>query len=393
MKKKMLFSLIAAVLALAMTAGLCGCKSETVPQILEPSFDPEGRPIINLWAEGSQEEMALGKLIQSYNALPDRKATAQLQFIRSGAFDAGIASRYAEAYAAGEYRGFDIIAGEGSAFGKIIAACGNDGNAFCSVEPSRLPNMDTLRMVPQACSDRLIPCYGNWVVFAYDSAKVPQPPQTWEELTAWIAGNPGRFTYCDPNFGSAGNAFVTVGIHQLTGDPSAFSDPADPKWAEAADAGFDWLKTIHPSLYASGGRIQYPTKDMSTLELLSSGEVWLAPVWADDVLRGMDQKTLPDTIKMYQMADRLLPGTDHDLAICATTASTDGCYDFINYAISAQGQQLLAQELNAIPAADPASLGLTALAGLDPAHIHTMDAGDNENKYRSRWTDEIATIG
>lgn len=398
MKNKPFPAFFVSAMILAITLILCGCKSETTPVILEPSFDAEGRPIICLWAEGSQEEeAALSQLAAGYNALPDRKATVQLQFIRSGTFDPGIVSRYAEAYAAGEYQGFDIIAGAGSDFQKIAAACGNDENAFPEIDRAKLSNIKNIKMAPSTLGSRLVPYRGNWVVFAYDSAKVSQPPQTWEELTKWIGENPGRFTYCDPNFGDAGSAFLTVGLYRLMQAPEAFSNPADPKWAEQADAGFEWLKEIHPNLYASGGRIQYPTKDLGSLDLLSSGEVWLAPVWADDVLRGLDQKTLPETIKMYQMTDYLLPGSVSSLGICATTANPDACYDFINYVLSPEGQQLLVKTLKAIPAVDLSTLEQTpdvaALAGLDPTSLYTMDPGDNANRYRNRWSDEIATIG
>lgn len=394
MKKKAFLAFLVSVLILTMALGFCACKSEAAPVILEPGFDEAGRPIINLWAEGGQEEeQALGQLVESYNTLPGRKATVQLQFIRSGAFDAGIASRYAEAYGAGEYQGFDIIAAGDSVFQKIIAACGNDDNAFLEADPAKIPNLTDVKMVSGLPGGRLIPYCGNWVVFAYDAGKVSQPPQTWEELTGWIEENPGRFTYCDPNFGSAGDAFMTVSLHRLMGDPEVFSNPDDPKWAEQADAGFDWLKAIHPNLYSSGGRIQYPTKDLGSLDLLSSGEVWLVPVWADDVLRGLDQKTLPENVKMYQMTDYLLPGSVSSFGVCSTTANSDACCDFIQFAISLQGQEILVKALNTVPAVNPESLGLMALSGLNPADLQAMDAGDNKNQYRSRWTEEIATIG
>ncbi|MBQ3487304.1 MAG: hypothetical protein IJA71_03360, partial [Clostridia bacterium] len=64
---------------------------------------------------------------------------------------------------------------------------------------------------------------------------------------------------------------------------------------------------------------------------------------------------------------------------------------------SVQGQQLLVGSLKTIPAVDPAALEQTAevaaLAGLDGVPLFIMDAGDNENSYRGRWSDQIATIG
>jgi putative spermidine/putrescine transport system substrate-binding protein len=180
-------------------------------------------------------------------------------------------------------------------------------------------------------------------------------------------------------------------------DEAAFTDPANGKWVGQTDAGFAWLQEIHPSLYASGGRIQYPAKDMAALELLSSGEVWMVPTMVDDVLRGLDQQTLPATVKLCQLTDYALPGSDTDMAICATTHSADGCYDFLNFVLSTQGQQLLVASLKTIPAVDPAALEQTAevaaLGGLEPGALFLMDAGDNAARYRSRWSEEIATIG
>lgn len=388
---------LALVLAVVMVLGLCACKSEAAPEVIEAAFDEAGRPVVNLWMEGSQEEeMAFTELAEAYNALPDRKATVQLRFLRSGVFDAGISARYSEAYAAGEYRGFDIIVGDPSGFMKTVAACGSE-EALAAVDPGKLPNLAGAKLQPSVYPDRLVAYRANSAVFAYDSAKVPQPPQTWEELTQWIKANPGRFTYSDPDFGDAGNAFLTVALHRLMGDPAAFTDPANGKWVGQTDAGFAWLKELHPSLYASGGRIQYPAKDIAALELLSSGEVWMVPAMVDDVLRGLDQQTLPATVKICQLTDYALPGSDTDMAICATTHSADGCYDFLNFVLSAQGQQLLVASLKTIPAVDPAALEqtaeVTALGGLEPGALFLMDAGDNAARYRSRWSEEIATIG
>ena len=385
-------------LVLALMVTLCACKSEAAPEIIEPAFDAEGRPVVNLWIEGSQEEeAAFTELMGTYNARSDRKATVQLRFLRSGVFDAGISARYGEAYAAGEYRGFDMIAGSASDFQKTVAACGEDENALLVIDGEMLPNLADVRMQPSVYAGRLVAYRANSVVFAYDSAKVPQPPRTWEELTAWILANPGRFTYCDPDFGDTGNAFLTVALHRLMEDEAAFTDPADPRWAELTDPGFRWLTQIHPCLYTSGGRIQYPAKDMAALELLSSGEVWMVPAMVDDVLRGLDQKTLPASVEICQLTDHMLPGSEMDMAVCATTHSADGCYDFLNFLLSAEAQQLLVGSLKTIPAVDLGLLEQTAevaaLAGLDGAPLFIMDAGDNENGYRIRWSEEIATIG
>ena len=164
------------------------------------------------------------------------------------------------------------------------------------------------------------------------------------------------------------------------------------------DAGFAWLEEIHPYTYTSGGHIQYPVKNQGSLDLLASGEAWLIPAWADNVLKGLSEGTLPSTVKMYQMSDLSLTGTDVDIGICAKTPHADACYDFINFVISAEGQKLLVEFMKAVPVIDASTMEQTpdvvAVTELNPAAFNIVQTGsENDSYYKQRWAEDIATLG
>ena len=385
--KKILALALCLLMVLSMVA--CGAKTPTVA---------EGElPTITLWSSGSQNVAdTFNELITMYNALPERKANVTLQFVLSGSGDTGMSTRYGAAWKAGKYDNFDMMADNGSSFPGIFNECGDDLNAFLDIDHSKLPNWANVKMSPSVYKEKLVPYRGTTVVFAYDSAKLPNPPQTWDELTEWIKANPGRFTYNDPDTGGAGGAFLTCSLYRLIGDAEAFTNPTDPKWIEKVDAGFEWLAEIHPYTYKSGGSIVYPVKNQGSLDLLASGEVWLIPAWADNVLKGLSEKTLPDTVKMYQMTDLSLSGTDVDIAICANTPYADACYDFINFVISAEGQKKLVEFMKAVPVIDASTMEQTpdvvAVTELNPAAFNILSTGNNDKEYKTRWLNEIAVL-
>lgn len=60
-------------------------------------------------------------------------------------------------------------------------------------------------------------------LFEYDPAKVPNPPQTIQELQAWIHANPHKFLYAQPANSGPGRTLL-MGLPYLLGD----SNPQDP---------------------------------------------------------------------------------------------------------------------------------------------------------------------
>lgn len=395
--KKILALVLALLMVLSMAA--CGAKEEPTTQAGGEKTEGGELPTITIWSTGSQNVAdTFNELIKLYNAKPERKANVELQFILSGSGEQGLSNRYGAAWKADKYDNFDMIAENGSSFQGIIYECGEDESAFLDIDTSKLPNYANVKMTPSIYANKLVPYRGTTVVFAYDSAKLPEPPQTWDELTEWIKANPGRFTYNDPDTGGAGGSFLTCALYRLIDDPDAFTNASDPKYQDMVDAGFAWLEEIHPYTYTSGGHIQYPVKNQGSLDLLASGEAWLIPAWADNVLKGLSEGTLPSTVKMYQMSDLSLTGTDVDIGICAKTPYADECYDFINFVISAEGQKLLVEFMKAVPVIDASTMEQTpdvvAVTELNPAAFNIVQTGsENDSYYKQRWAEDIATLG
>jgi putative spermidine/putrescine transport system substrate-binding protein len=385
MKKALLF-----VLAIAAVLSVCST-------VLAADL-----PTINFWTTGSQNvQDVFAEVIKAYNAKEDRAANVELQFILSGTGETSMRSRYIAAYKAGNSTDFDILGENGMGFLQIVQEAEQEGienpeGIFVDLDFSKIPNLETVKMVPCIYPEKLVPYRGTTVVFDYDSAFVPEPPQTWDELVEWMKANPGRFVYNDPDTGGAGSSFVTAAIYRMIDDPDAFKNASDPKYQEMWDAGFEWLAEIHPYIYSSGGHVQYAVKNQGSLDLLGQGEVWMTPAWADGTLTALENKTLPETVKMYQLSDLSLTGSDVDMAVCATSQHVDEAYDFLNFVISPEAQQIFVEVMKAVPVIDTSLLEQTAsveaVSLLNPADFNIVSTGANDALLKERWAEEIATL-
>lgn len=388
--------LLSLALALLMSLSLVACGGNSSSSGNSNGDDSGSLPTINFWTTGSQNVAdVFTEVIAAYNAKEDRLCNVEMQFILTGTGDSSLGSRYAAAYITGKDTSFDIMAGNGSDFETYTAEAGSD-DAFIDLDFSKMSNWDNVQMSASFYQEKLVPYRGTTVVLSYDSAKLPNPPQTWDELTAWIKANPGAFTYNTPDSGGAGKAFVLNALWRLIDDPDAFANASDSKYLDMLDAGFNWLTEIHPYLYTSGGHIQYPVKNQGALDLLASGEVMMVPAWADGTLDGLEKGTLPETVKMYQLSDLSLTGTDCDMAICATSQHVDECYDFMNYVISSEAQQIFVEVMKAVPVVDASTLEQTesvaAVSDLNPSSFNVLSVGSNETSIGERWYADIATL-
>lgn len=90
-------------------------------------------------------------------------------------------------------------------------------------------------------------------VFAYDGARVRDPPRDLDALLAWAREHPGRFTYpAPPDF--TGSAFVRQVVQ-----------------AKGEDAAFAYLKQLAPLTYR-GGRV-VPKSESELSDLFANGKV------------------------------------------------------------------------------------------------------------------------
>lgn len=109
-------------------------------------------------------------------------------------------------------------------------------------------------------------------VFAYDSARVSDPPRTLPALGRWIAAHPGRFTYpAIPDF--TGSAFIRhVLFHQPGIGPGPFVGPFDENlYARTSVGTLAFLRDLRPHLWRRGQT--YPATPADLNRLFANGEV------------------------------------------------------------------------------------------------------------------------
>lgn len=348
---------------------------------------------VNLWTTGSQNVSDMfTAAIAAYNQLPEGKAEVQLQFILSGAGDTALYDRLGAAYKTGQKdSGFDIIAENSTALAQYVAAAGSP-DLFSDLNFDNIPNYGNVMIKSAFDNAKVVPYRGTTVVFAYDSARVPEPPKTWDELTQWIKDHPGLFAYNPPPTGGAGGAFVSTVIYK--DQPVETWTSSDEANKAFWDAGFDYLKEIHPYLYQSGGGTLYPNKNQGTLDLLINKEVDIIPAWADQVLSNLASGTMPETVKMMQL-DQALSGTDVVLAIPSIGSNVEAAEDFINFMISPAAQKICLEVMYAIPAIDANALDSDKkdlVAALDVSKFAVISLGSLGSQLNDRWDNEIGTL-
>lgn len=385
MKMKRLGSLLLAGAMMAATLAGCGGGSDD-------STTSGGKSKVSLWATGSDNVRAVYQaLTEDFNSKSD-EYEVELQFMLSGTGAQTLADMVAAAIKANQTNtDYDLVDWSGDDLSKIVSQVGED--AFVKLDPAKIPNAANVEAKSSVATEYVQPYRGTTVILAYDSEKVPNPPTTWEELEEWMKANPGRFAYNTPGTGGAGDSFARTAVYNFMPEEAITSD--DPTWEDQWDEGFAYLKELHQYMYSSGGKIVYPNKNQGTLDLLNQGEIDMCANWADMVLSQRATGAIKDTIQITQL-DPALTGSLQTLSIPTIGSNEDGAYAFIDYMLSPEAQQIMVEQMAAIPLIDSSELDLTGyedLAGLDVSNFRIMSIGDLATDFNARWDSEIGSIG
>jgi putative spermidine/putrescine transport system substrate-binding protein len=191
-------------------------------------------------------------------------------------------------------------------------------------------------------------------VIIYDSAKVPEPPETVDDLLAWIQANPGQFTYAaPPDF--TGSAFVRHVCYTATGGPEAFMGDFDQTlFDEQFAACWQALNDIEPALWRGGQT--YPENRARMIDLFANGEVAFDmaynPAEASSLLA---QGRYPETTRTFVFDEGTIANT-HYVAIPYNSPHKAAAMVAADFLLSPEAQ---------LSKADPAGWG--DLPVLDPA--------------------------
>lgn len=192
------------------------------------------------------------------------------------------------------------------------------------------------------------------MVFEYDSATVPNPPRSLNALRAWIADNPGRFTYPQPpDF--LGTSFLKQALYGVLGDTNILLQPVDEAAYDSVTAPlWAFLDEVTPNLWRSGRA--YPANEPALGQLLADGEIDISFAFNPGrASAAIADGTLQDSVRTFVFNEGTL-GNSSYLSIPYNAANKAGALVLANMildpAIQARAQ-------------DPAVLGFQTVLGLD----------------------------
>lgn len=378
---------------IAMSAVGCGAASDT------PENKTESVPKVTIWSSGGQEVRdALQAIADNFNKDPEysKKAKVEIQFVVSGTSEQSLNDRLAAAYKAGEKdTDFDLIAIDDSAIATILAQ--TDENFFEPIDNSKIPNYNNLIYKDNVVGDTFIPYRGTSVFLAYNSDTVKEPPRTAEELYQWIRENPGRFTYNDPTTGNSGFSFVANTIYNQLPEEAALSD--DKKWLDEHEkewnSGFELLAELHPYLYKTAGKVQYPMKNAGSLDLLATKQIDMCPAFANMILTQKAMGTLPDSIKLVQLEEPFLGGLAGFL-IPSIGKDKEAALSVIDYYLSYDAQATDWNKMFASPVVDPEKLENVEhkdwMKETNLTKLRYFSIGLLQKEIGMRWLEEIGVL-
>jgi putative spermidine/putrescine transport system substrate-binding protein len=179
-------------------------------------------------------------------------------------------------------------------------------------------------------------CESPWhkaqFTFVYDSARVPNPPQTMSDLLDWIRVNPGRFTYpAPPDF--TGSVFVREALYASAGGyanvPAQFTQQA---YDDVTPQLWDTLDDLRGSLWRSGET--YPKDTTQLDELFATGQVDFTMTYGPATLTELvADGTFPSTTKVLTLEEGTI-GNASFLAIPITSGNTAGAQVVADLALS-----------------------------------------------------------
>jgi putative thiamine transport system substrate-binding protein len=263
--------------------------------------------------------------------------------------------------------------------GENFAALKRQGLLQSAAWSTKLPNYRYVDVAnkPTVERDFTVPVEGleaPWgmakLVFFYDSAHLSDPPTSVAALGAWIAKNPGRFTYPQPPDFS-GTTFLKQLLLELAPDPAVLAEPAtDENFSAATAPLFSWLDAVKPNLWR-GGRA-YPRDYGSMRQLLADGEIDIAFAFnPSDASSAIANGELPDTVRSF-VFDAGTLGNTHFVAIPFNANATPGAMVFADFLMSPEAQ---ARKQDPKVWGDPTVLAIDKLSPENRTRFAALDLG------------------
>ncbi|HWU57932.1 MAG TPA: extracellular solute-binding protein [Microbacteriaceae bacterium] len=377
MRRLIVTTAIASVAALA----LAGCvQSSTAAQGGGSDSSASGGKKLTVFISGDTNVQDLWQknLIPAFEKANPGYSVA-ISFDLHGAHDQQTIAKLTAASAQKKSPGFDLV---DAGFVAQLSA----SNLLTKVSSKNIPPLDGVKPdVVKAGGGGGIPYRGSSVLLAYDSKTVPNPPKTLDSLLEWIKSNPGKFAYNSPDSGGSGGAFVTTVLDSKlsTSDRKKFETSSVPELESKWDPGFATLASLNPYVYQKG---VYPNGNNQVLDLLSSGQISMAPVWSDQFVTGKKNGQIPSTVESTQISNPSFTGGASYLGIPKISKNQDAALKLAAWVLSPKAQASIADGIAGYPVISLSKLPQNIqkqfkdfdVGNLRPGYFATMNADENK---------------
>ncbi len=279
--------------------------------------------------------------------------------------------------------GIDLVASftDKASSAGLLADVGNKVPNLSNVDPK----------VVAAGGKGAIPYRASSVLLAYNPEKVANPPATLAELLAWIKANPGRFTYNSPKSGGSGGAFVATVLDSKvpTADRDAMTAGYKKELEKDWDPGWEILRGLNPFVYQKG---VYPNGNNQVLQLLSSGQIDMAPVWSDQFISGQASGTIPKTYKAQQIKNPSFTGGAAYVGVTKASKNQDLAFKLADFMLTPQIQAKIADKIAGYPAISMSKMSPEIQAKFQSADANNLRPGyfpDHNSDINNLWDQNV----
>lgn len=383
-KIRLLSVLIACSLFIALFAACDGTSGKTSSKItmeellkkdwseIEKAAKEEGSLIFSVWYNEAGFTEILKKFTEKYGIKVELVVANQTAFLQK-----------ALAEKEGATGTIDVAVIGGEMVKTLIDAKAMAGPLLDKIEKKELldPGLSAYQE-GVAHNGYLVPLYRNQTGFLYNPDKIAEKdlPQTWEDLNNFIKNNPLKFGMCPPDKGGSGQALTMLAIQELTGGLEQYygdSDVVESK-VENWTLVWDWFKE-------NKNNITYTTSNNDSISRVNQGELYLVPAWDDDSCVARKAGELSEKMKLYIPKMGLAGGGD-SLGILANAQNKAAALLLVNWLVNEEGQTLVADILNAIPARTDIPASMTMISQEDMQYRTTWIPAAYKTKFSKDFT-------
>ena len=207
-------------------------------------------------------------------------------------------------------------------------------------------------------------------------------PQTFEDLTAFIDANPGKFAMCIPENGGTGQAVMESIIASLTGGLDQYllaeGNVCDPALLEKWSAVWDWFNEHKQN-------ITFTTSNSDGLSRLNSGEVWLVAAWNSNVRASELDGNLTINHGLY-VPEMGLCYSGEVMSVIRNATHPAAALLFIDWMTTEEGQNALGEKNSMTARTDMVNEGLCLLSPEDRARNMDWMAACYKTEYIKEFT-------